>query len=72
MRQPAQELVAAVVMHDRLLVAPVMMDDGLADDGAELSHALGQPRRHAAAMERQISAARPSSPCRFDSSTFRV
>ena len=45
-RQPAQEFVAAVVMHD-----------GLADDGAERRHALAQPRRHAAAMEGKISAA---------------
>ena len=49
MRQPPQEFIAAVVM-----------DDGLADDGAERRHALPQPRRHAAAVERKISAACPS------------
>ena len=49
MRQPAQEFVAAVVMHDRL-----------ADDGAKRRHALPEPCRHAAAMERKISAASPS------------
>src|SRR5690606_37778062 len=36
MREPAQEFVAAVVIHD-----------GLADDGAESRHALTQPSRDA-------------------------
>ena len=36
------------------LVAPVVMDDGLADDRAEPGHAIGQPARHVPAMERQI------------------
>ncbi len=38
------------------LVAPVLEDDGLGDDAPEASHAAGQPRRHAPAMERQIGA----------------
>ena len=46
MGEAAQELVAAVVEHDRL-----------GDHAAERRHALGQPRGHAAAMERQIGAA---------------
>jgi hypothetical protein len=46
MREAAQELIAAVVVHD-----------GLADDGAETRHALAQPCRHATAMEWEISAA---------------
>jgi hypothetical protein len=45
MGEPAQEL-----------VAPVMMDYSLADHGAETCHAVGEPWRHAAAMERQIGA----------------
>ena len=48
-RQPPQEFVAAVVMHDRL-----------AHDGAQRGHALPQPRRHTPAMEGKISAACPS------------
>jgi len=43
MGQTAQELVAAVVM-----------DDTLGDRRAERRHASGQPRRHAAAVQRQI------------------
>src|SRR6478609_7709578 len=43
MRQPLQEFVAAVVMHDRL-----------GDDGAEHRHALAKPSRHPAAVERKI------------------
>src|SRR5690242_16338194 len=38
------------------LVAPVVMDDRLADHRAEPAHALAQPRRHAAAMQREVSA----------------
>src|SRR5215207_11094640 len=45
MRQPAQELVAAIVMDDRL-----------ADHGAQPRHALGKPRRHPARMQRQVGA----------------
>ena len=41
MRQPLQELVAAVVVHDRL-----------SDDGAEGRHAGRQPRRDASAVQR--------------------
>src|SRR5580700_10062870 len=46
MRQPAQKF-----------VAPVVMDDGLGHDSAKPRHAVGQPFRHVAVMERQISAA---------------
>ena len=46
MRQPAQQLVATVVEHDRL-----------AHDRAEPGHALAEPFRHAAAMKRQVGAA---------------
>ena len=46
MGEPAQELVAAV-----------MVDDRLGDHRAEPRHALGQPGRHAAAVQRQIGAA---------------
>jgi hypothetical protein len=49
MRQPAQQFLAAVVLHD-----------GLADHRAELRHARGEPWRHPAAVQRQIGAARPS------------
>ena len=49
MRQPPQQLVAAVVMDDRL-----------AHDRAEPRHALAQPFRHAPAMQRQIGASRAS------------
>jgi hypothetical protein len=45
MRQPAQQLVAPVVKHDRL-----------ADHRAEPAHALAEPRRHASAMQRQVGA----------------
>ena len=48
MGEPAQQL-----------VAPVMVDDRLGDHRAEPRHALGEPRRHAAAMQRQVGAARP-------------
>ena len=53
MRQPAQQL-----------VAPVVMDDRLADDRAEPRHALGEPGRHAAAVQRQVGASPSVSPCR--------
>src|SRR5579883_115806 len=43
MGEPAQQLVAAV-----------MMDDRLADHRAEARHALGEPGRHAAAMQWKI------------------
>ena len=43
MGEPAEQLVAAIVMHDRL-----------AHHGAEPGHALAQPSRHAPAMQRQI------------------
>ena len=46
MREPAQQFVAAVMMHDRL-----------ADHRAEPRHALGQPWRHAPAVQRQVGAA---------------
>jgi hypothetical protein len=46
MRETAQQLVAPVMMHDRL-----------ADDRAEPRHARGQPGRHAAAVQGQIGAA---------------
>ena len=45
MREAAQQLVAAV-----------MVDDRLADDRAEPRHAVGEPRRHPPAMQRQIGA----------------
>ena len=45
MGEPAQQLVAAVVMDDRF-----------AHHRAEPGHALGQPRRHAAVVQRQIGA----------------
>ena len=45
MREPAQELVAAVVMHDRL-----------ADHRAEPRHAVAEPFRHVAAVQRQVGA----------------
>jgi hypothetical protein len=46
MRQPLQEFIAAVVM-----------DDGLANDGAKRRHPFGQPRRNTAAVKRKIGAA---------------
>jgi hypothetical protein len=46
MRQPLQEFVAAVMVHD-----------GLRDDGAERGHARRQPWRNASAMEREVGAA---------------
>src|ERR1700712_3984500 len=49
MRQPLQELVASVVM-----------DDGLADDGAERAQARAQPWRNAPAVKGKIRAAAPS------------
>src|SRR3981189_2745175 len=49
MRQPLQEFVAAV-----------MMDDGLAHNGAERGHAARQPRRNTPAVKRKIRAACPS------------
>src|SRR5262249_50691124 len=45
MRKAAQEILASIVMHD-----------GLGDDRAEPRHALAQPRRDAAAMQRQVGA----------------
>ena len=45
-RQPLQEFVAAVMLHDRLC-----------DDGAKRGHARRQPRRHASAVEREVGAA---------------
>ena len=49
MRETAQEFLAPVVMHDRLR-----------DHRAEPRHALAEPRRHAAAMERQVGASAAS------------
>ena len=46
MRQPLQEFVAAVMVHDRLR-----------DDGAQRRHAGRQPRRNASAMQGKIGAA---------------
>ena len=46
MRQPAQQLVAAILEDDRL-----------GDHRAEPRHALAQPLRHAAAVKRQVGAA---------------
>jgi hypothetical protein len=48
-RQPPQEFVAAVVVHD-----------GLAHDGTQRGHALPQPWRHTPAIQGKISAACPS------------
>ena len=47
MREPAQEFVAAVFDDDRL-----------GDHRAEPRHALAEPARHAAAVQRQVGAAR--------------
>src|SRR6185437_5795334 len=47
-RQPLQEFVAAVVVHNRL-----------GDDGAKRRHALAKPGRHPAAVKWKISATRP-------------
>ena len=49
MRQPLQEFVSPVVMNHRL-----------GDDCAQGGHALGQPWRHAAAMEGKVGAASSS------------
>ncbi len=49
MRETAQEFLAPVVMHD-----------GLRDHRAEPRHALAEPRRHAAAMKRQVGASAAS------------
>ena len=38
------------------LVATIVMDDRLGDDRAEPGHAIRQPQRHPPAMERQIGA----------------
>ncbi len=46
MREPPQELVAPVFEHDRL-----------GDDRAEPGHALAEPARHAAPVQRQVGAA---------------
>src|SRR5215207_8783458 len=48
-RQPPQEFVAAVVMHD-----------GLRDDGAERGHACRQPGRDASAMQGEVGTAATS------------
>ncbi len=45
MGEPSQELVAAVVMDDRL-----------GHYGPEARHAIGEPFRHGAAMQRKIGA----------------
>jgi hypothetical protein len=49
MRQPLEEF-----------IAPVVMNDGLADDRAKRSHSLGQPRRNMPAMKAEVSTAGPS------------
>jgi hypothetical protein len=49
MREPAQKLVAAK-----------MMNDGFGDHRAKPRHALRQPRRDVAVMERQIGASTPT------------
>jgi hypothetical protein len=49
------------------LVATVVMDDRLGDDRAEPGHAIRQPRRHAPPMERQIGAS-----CSTGHSSFRL
>jgi len=54
MGEPAQELVAAVVMND-----------GLARDRAKARHAVREPSRHMATVQRQIGAARPASHQQF-------
>ena len=41
------------------LVAAVVEDDRLGHDGAEPRHAVGEPLRHPAAVQRQIGVARP-------------
>jgi hypothetical protein len=46
MRQPLQELIATIVV-----------DDGLGDDGAERGHARCEPSRHASAVQRKNCAA---------------
>ena len=46
MRQPLQELIATI-----------MVDDGLRDDGAERGHARREPRRHASTVQRKNCAA---------------
>ena len=51
MRQPAQQLVAAILEDDRL-----------GDHRAEPGHAIAQPFRHAAAVKRQVGAARHAVP----------
>ncbi len=48
MGQAAQELVAAVLEHDRL-----------GEHATEPRHPLEEPGRHPAAVERQVGAARP-------------
>src|SRR5450631_2875319 len=59
MRQPPQELVATIVVDDRL-----------ANNGAQRGHARCQPRRYAPAMKGKISAACSSCHCvSFDSGT---
>jgi hypothetical protein len=50
MGEPAQQFVATVVMND-----------GLADDGAETGHPIRKPARHLAAVQRKISVSSPSS-----------
>ena len=51
-REPAQEFVASVVMHDRL-----------ADHRSKPRHAVGEPFRHVTVMQRQIRASRSSGHC---------
>jgi hypothetical protein len=58
MRQALQELIATIVV-----------DDGLRDDGAERGHARREPRRHASAVQRKNCAA-GSSCRRIVESTF--
>ena len=43
------------------LVAAVMVDDRLTDDGTEARHAVGQPSGNPPAMQRQVGASRSSS-----------
>ena len=61
MREPAQQFVAPVVMHDRLR-----------DHGAEPRHALAQPGRHAPAMQRQVGASGPAGHGIFILRTIRI
>jgi hypothetical protein len=51
-REPAQQLVAPVMVHDRL-----------AHHGAEPRHARAEPGRHAAAMQREVGASGSAGQC---------